>query len=78
MKYDETIIRNYFDSINVNLIDIISISENKIIDLDIDVICVNMNRLNRNEILIEDELYMNKKIYMNELILLRCKKLESI
>jgi hypothetical protein len=78
MKYDETIIRNYFDSININLIDIISISENKIIDLDIDVICVNMNRLNRNEILIEDELYMNKKIYMNELILLRCKKLESI
>lgn len=76
MIYNETIIRNYFDSINANLIDIISITENKMIDIDI--ICVKMNRININDILVEQELYMNKKTYMNKLILLRCKKLESI
>ncbi|MCK9445892.1 hypothetical protein M0Q50_03270 [bacterium] len=76
MIYNETIIRNYFYHINVYLIDILSIRETKM--LDIDIICVNMNRININDILVEDELYINKILYTNELRKLRKQKIESI
>lgn len=76
MIYNETIIRNYFDSINANLIDIISISEIKFIKYN--VLCVKMNRINVNNVLVEQELYMNKNVYMSKLISLRVKKLETL